>query len=129
MIEKAKEGVSEMHKQHSADMIIMGDKKELIGGKYTSEEVYSQIDSAGEIIKVAVEDNKKFPRQAVKAFLTNDYLADMIKQQKVLAEYDPKANAEKSLLNPGISAISQAVASLVSKAQAKGDEATSFQLQ
>jgi len=77
---------------------------------------------------VAVEDNKKFPRQAVKAFLTNDYLADMIKQQKVLAEYDPKANAKECLLNPGISAISQAVASLVSKAQAKGDEANSFQL-
>jgi len=52
----------------------------------------------------------------------------MIKKQKVLAEYDPKANAEESLLNPGIAAISQAVASLVSKAQAKGDEANSYQL-
>jgi hypothetical protein len=116
MLEKAKDGITSLSLAHTVDVAAAGGKVPNVGGKYTSEQVQAQLTSAGEIVQVAVDDNKKFPRQAVKAFLTNEYLADLVKQQKVLAENDPKEFAKKSLVNPGLSAISQAVASLVSKA-------------
>jgi len=60
--------------------------------------------------------------------LTNEYLADVIKQQQVLAESDPKSYLKENPQNVLLGSLSQAISTLVAKAQAKGDEANAYNL-
>ena len=96
--------------------IVKDAKPVLIGDKYTTEQVQTQIDSATKTLEDTGGDIKKYPRQAVKAFLKNDYLADVIKKQQVLAEADPKGYLKENPQNVLLGSISQAISSLVAKA-------------
>ena len=59
--------------------------------------------------------------------LSNEYVFDRIKQQVVVAESDSKALA-RNCVEVGYGGLTQAISTLVSKAQAKSDEANSYNL-
>ena len=102
-------------------------KPKLVGQKYTTEEAVGQLNSTLKAIDEDPKGFKNFPSTLVKQMLSNEYIFDRIKQQVVIAESDPKALA-KGGVEVAYGGLTQAISTLVSKAQAKSDEANSYNL-